>query len=243
MPDEPSHDDPIPARYTDAICISAAAFALIGAVCRACKIGVFDHETLLFIAVAPVILLVSRLKKFVLTKDGIEFLQFERELQKVRQEVEAVGKKVDEGQIVAAGNAQAEKELASFSDEHAELPVRAPGPRPDDPWAAVFPDQPKVNGARLIASYSQSQTLPNKLVVTLQLKLDEPFGEPPAYAMFYLHPTFHDHIRKVPIVDRQASLKLLAYGAFTAGVQVGQTELGIDLANEVYGFPEWFRSR
>jgi hypothetical protein len=61
-------------------------------------------------------------------------------------------------------------------------------------------------------------------------------------AIFHLHPTFHNHVRKVKVKDGKAQLDLLAYGSFTVGVSCdnGNTQLELDLA-ELPQVPKVFR--
>ena len=61
---------------------------------------------------------------------------------------------------------------------------------------------------------------------------------------FHLHPTFPRPVVEVPVVNGTASLKVHAYGAFTAGAECGNppVRLELDLADETVELPADFRA-
>lgn len=111
----------------------------------------------------------------------------------------------------------------------------------NDPWRGQFGGSAVAGGYRLSAEVKRSN-VPNFFSIKL---LVSRVGEATAReAEFFLHPTFPN-----PRVERKmnkfgnATLSLLAWGAFTVGVRLDNgVELELDLS-EVQDAPEVFRNR
>lgn len=112
---------------------------------------------------------------------------------------------------------------------------------PDDPQKGRWGGTPKRNGRELTGSVRSLSE--DYFEVTLDVRSD---GTRPLTdtVEFHLHPTFAKYIYTVPVSDGRASLKVLCWGAFTAGAVAdgGETTLELDLA-ENESFPETFRER
>ncbi len=112
---------------------------------------------------------------------------------------------------------------------------------PADPQKGRWGGEPSRNGRVITASVRQLS--PDFFELTLDVHAT---GQRPleGNVEFHLHPTFEKPVRNVPVVDGRATLKLVCWGAFTAGAVAdnGETTLEIDLAAD-NTFPPTFTSR
>jgi hypothetical protein len=115
-----------------------------------------------------------------------------------------------------------------------------PGPDHDDPWKNAFGGLSKVGDWELTASV-EALTISQLFRVTLRCKNNQ--KKQNALVKFFLHPTFSKQIRPVPTnAEGIAELRLIAWGAFTAGVLTDdQQKLELDLST--IDAPAIFRNR
>jgi hypothetical protein len=117
--------------------------------------------------------------------------------------------------------------------------VMEPGTVPGDPWAGKFGGQAAGGGFEIGAVVRPVAGNPDLFGVDLTI-----IGRPGGRARLYLHPTFPDAIRDLALdAQGRATQRLLAWGAFSVGVQFDTGQLReLNLA-DVPGAPERFRSR
>lgn len=124
-------------------------------------------------------------------------------------------------------------------------PAVEPGPDEDDPWKGAFGASAKADGAQLTARVAALRHKPGLFDIELLLEVEDE-AKRSAYdgkrAHFYLHPTFSRPVQAVRIRHGRARLPLVAYGAFTVGVQLpDQARLELDLS-ELADAPQAFRN-
>ncbi|MGP1354532.1 MAG: hypothetical protein ACTS1Z_14545 [Parasphingopyxis sp.] len=103
--------------------------------------------------------------------------------------------------------------------------ILSPGSVPDDPWKNVFGGSASVNGVTLSANVYPKKGDDELFSIEVKLAITETLrpGSSPAgsLARVYLHPTFPNSIREYTMAPGRdlLSIPLIAYGAFTVGVQ------------------------
>lgn len=113
-----------------------------------------------------------------------------------------------------------------------------PGDVQDDPWKGRFGGQSSNKTAELVATVRPVTARPGLFFVVLTIRGRDGAGSrslADSQARLYLHPSFPDPIIR-PVTfghDGQFELTLVAYGAFTLGVQFlpGGEVLELDLAS------------
>jgi cellulose biosynthesis protein BcsQ len=112
---------------------------------------------------------------------------------------------------------------------------------PDDPNKGRFGGSPIASGRKLAALVEPLSE--DWFAVTLEVSR---FGGESLEGIveFHLHPTFARSVERVEVKDGKASLRLHAWGAFTAGAVAddGMTRLELDLAEDP-SLPRKFRER
>lgn len=112
---------------------------------------------------------------------------------------------------------------------------------PNDPEKGMWGGQSIVNEKRITAKVLPIESNPNLFKVILLVKSYDTskfLGK----VTFHLHPTFINSVQTVESENGEAQLHLIAYGAFTVGVQTEDgTKLELDLAEDV-SFPFVFRN-
>lgn len=115
---------------------------------------------------------------------------------------------------------------------------------PDDPQKGKWGGEPKSASRELSASVRETGTAD---LFRVYLRLSKTTKDAPPIVgpvRFHLHPTFRQQVVTVPTDGEQADLVLIAWGAFTVGVESdnGTTRLELDLS-KLPGAPELFKSR
>ncbi len=115
---------------------------------------------------------------------------------------------------------------------------------PDDPQKGRWGGERSANGRVLSATVVATGT---KDLYRVTLRVSRAGASTPALrgdVRFHLHPTFNQQVVNVPGNGETADLVLIAFGAFTVGVEAdnGATRLELDLA-ELNEAPMEFRSR
>jgi hypothetical protein len=114
----------------------------------------------------------------------------------------------------------------------------------DDPQKGKWGGKPEVNGRKISANVrptSFNEEWFNVYLEVISTDANKPLiGE----VVFHLHPSFPNDVEKVNAENNIAALNLVAWGAFTVGVECdgGQTKLELDLA-ELPDAPHVFKSR
>lgn len=121
-------------------------------------------------------------------------------------------------------------------------PAEQPAYDPDDPQKGHWGGQAEANGRCLLAEVEAKAE--EWFVVRLRV---EPLPHSPKLTgavLFHLHDSFSQPIQVVRAKDGQARLSLVAWGAFTVGVEAdrGKTRLELDL-KDLPDAPSKFRSR
>jgi CHAT domain-containing protein/pYEATS domain-containing protein involved in immunity len=112
----------------------------------------------------------------------------------------------------------------------------------DDPNKYQFRGQPSRNGRTLSATVRPDDG--GWYQIKLEVRADSQSPRLTGSVAFHLHDTFADPVRVVSVRDGRASIRVLAWGAFTVGAEVdnGKTRLELDLA-ELKSAPRAFRER
>ena len=128
-----------------------------------------------------------------------------------------------------------------------DWPPVEPGELEDDPWKGQFGGQASNDKVRLSATVTPLVSRPGQyridlLVSPLRDDLRSVLATQPARV--YLHPTFGDPVRTVQFdLTGQIQIPLIAYGAFTVGLQLwDDTRVELDLA-QLPDAPAEFRAR
>lgn len=124
---------------------------------------------------------------------------------------------------------------ASAGDPMAGVPMVHPGAVPDDPWKFQFGSRQQNDEVTLSASVISLLSRPGLFQIQFDVRANSPAtaaqlaGQP---LRVYLHPTFSDPIRLMRFdLSGQLGLSLVAYGAFTIGVQLASGAVAeLDLA-------------
>lgn len=113
---------------------------------------------------------------------------------------------------------------------------------PDDPQKGKWGGHSIAEDKKLSATVIPVENSPHLFKVTLTVKSSDKskfLGK----VTFHLHPTFINVVRTVESENGVAQLHLIAYGAFTVGVETEDgTKLELDLAEDK-SFPEVFRAK
>jgi hypothetical protein len=127
--------------------------------------------------------------------------------------------------------------MISYLTGRQSIPTSDPG----DPQKGLWGGLPQAGNRELTASL-RSVTA-DYFEITLEVR---PTGSEPLAGdvQFHLHPAFPKPVQVVTPVDGKATLKVMAWGAFTVGAVTdnGRTKLELDLAQDS-SFPQVFRSR
>ena len=112
----------------------------------------------------------------------------------------------------------------------------------DDPEKGKWGNLSINNDKRITASVVAMENNPKLFKVTLHVTSINSSKSLKGKVTFHLHPTFVNSIRTIEAENGIAQLHLIAYGAFTVGVQIEDgTKLELNLAEDM-SFPEVFRN-
>lgn len=227
-----------------ALTVAAVACGLA----RACGLTTVDREVLLFLTMAGVFLVLERIRKLSITRDGISYEVVEQ----IREGLEAVQKEVQVATETARENQRAMTAGIGGKRRAPEPTGRLiresyretdPGVQdPEDVQKGRFGGKAVANGRRLSATVEPAKGDPNNFSVHLRVESLDPARPLAGEVAFHLHQSFLTPVRVIPVVGGAAQLDLLAYGAFTVGAIAddGATALELDLSQDP-SFPETFR--
>ena len=252
-------------------------FALAAALCGVArafgwaKPEQVDRDVLLFLLAAGVLLLLERVSKFSLTKDGMSWEtvksavaeSVKEQVAPVRNDMNAI--KTEVAQVEKTATRAEQTAVAGVGRREPSRPADAPPtnalkramqkekgkgrelPEPavtNDPQKNRFGGEPTRNGRELRAAVEESDYLPGLYYVTLEVRAT---AHPPKPLMgtvtFYLHDTFDQPVQTVAVSkEGVARLEVSAYGAFTVGAVADEGETLLELdLAEVAEFPKAFR--
>jgi hypothetical protein len=229
--------------------LSAAAVAC--ALARSLGIKDVDRDVLYFLVAACAFLVLERIKRFSVGKEGISAELAEsikREISSVTEKaVEEVGQAAVVGAIVAKEGVGKAREDKPQDESIATLLARLPPPGQvdrTDPQKGRFGGLPERNGRRLDVDVRPSLSTLGIYRIKLKVYSTDTINPLNGEVLFFLHNTFERDVRSVPVKDGVARLDLLSYGAFTVGAIAdnGETFLELDLALDER-FPKEFRER
>ncbi len=208
-----------------------------------------ETTSLYLLIIACVALAFPEVEKFSFSKDGISLeKRFER-LDERMDQVQAGNAELSTAMTTGVGGKAAPAAKAALS--HPETPAAALAPvheeapqDPDDPQAGRWGGSAEVGGRRVCATVVPSSLRSDWFKVEVVVESTSPNKPLSGTATFHLHPTFQENPAVRPVVGGVAKLELLAWGAFTVGVEAdgGATRLEINLAG-VKGAPAAFTSR
>lgn len=192
--------------------------------------------SLYLLIIACAALVFPEIEKLSFGKDG---LSLEKRLERIDERVEGV----------RAGAAELSSIVSSGIGGKAIVAKPAPSsvgsPRdPDDPQAGRWGNKSEANGRRVSATVRPSRLRPDWFKIDLLVESTDSRQPLTGTATFHLHPTFQENVAIRPVIDGCVKLDILAWGAFTVGVETddGKTQLEINLA-EVPGAPKAFTVR
>ncbi|MFT3785221.1 MAG: hypothetical protein QM770_03525 [Tepidisphaeraceae bacterium] len=211
----------------------------------------------LYLLLAGVLVILPRVAKAKLTKDGLEFERFEERAAgqldqtaaslKALQQRLSILEEAERGRNatpIPAGAKAVEKDASdllpkAYVDELRRRHVRI-GPDPDDPLKLGVMTN-SANGFTLSATVVTDATQPNWFEIQFELK--KPADSNAKSADLILHPTFSPFVQPFGFEGRIARTQVWAWGAFTIAVVVDDgTELRLDLGGLLTA-PAAFRLR
>lgn len=171
-----------------------------------------------------------------------------RDVQKLEEELEQKEKEISEKEKIAE---QTLEELHALDNTYRDVELSEriklfnnKSSESDDPNAGEFGGLATVNNRTLKAIVTTTTFDNERFNVSLTVEstaADKPLT---GTVTFHLHPTFRSKIREVPVENGIAKLNLIAWGAFTVGVECdnGETRLELDLA-KLADAPALFKER
>lgn len=114
----------------------------------------------------------------------------------------------------------------------------------NDPQKGKWGGKQELNGRKVSASVWESSVDKEWFNVTIEVRSTDESKPLEGDVIFHLHPSFPTDVRTVTSEKGLATLQLIAYGAFTVGIECDdkQTQLEIDLA-ELPEAPALFKNR
>ncbi len=114
----------------------------------------------------------------------------------------------------------------------------------DDPNAGKFGGKAEVNGRRLQAHVEETGFDPERFFVELEVLSTDTNKPLEGEVKIFLHPTYRQPERVLPVINGRVDLHLVAWGSYTVGVECdnGQTKLELDLS-KIPGVPQKFAER
>lgn len=114
----------------------------------------------------------------------------------------------------------------------------------DDPHAGKFGGKAEVNGRKIEAHVEETPFDPNRFFVELEVFSTDNNKPLEGEVKFFLHPTYRNPERVLPVINGRVDLHLVAWGSYTVGVECdnGQTKLELDLS-KIPGAPQKFAER
>lgn len=196
-----------------------------------------DYQTLLFFAAAAIFILLERVKKINIGKDGIEaeFVEKFKDIQEIVRENTSV---IASG---IGGKQKIQSKGVSKALTNANL-INKEILDPTDPQKGRFGGKSVNNERKISASVIPSKSSPGNYKIKLKVESTNSSNRLQGNVVFYLHNTFTQNERYVKVQGGVAELDLIAYGAFTVGAVAdnGNTLLELDLSQDE-DFPYEFR--
>lgn len=195
-----------------------------------------DEKTAIFLGLAVVTLVIDKVTKF--KGFGIEF---EKEVEQLKEDVEDVKKNV-EGVEAAVGGLEREIGPGSKSGNAGASLVR-PGivntegvTNPDDPNKGRFGKSAEANFRKITATITPAAgPKSSRCEVRVKVQSTDPENHPlKGKVTLHLHPTFGKWTKyDLDVRGGLAEDKLISYGAFTIGAEAdgGETRLELDLVD------------
>lgn len=114
----------------------------------------------------------------------------------------------------------------------------------DDPHAGKFGGKAEANGRKIEAHVEETPFDPNRFFVELEVFSTDTNKPLEGEVKFFLHPTYRNPERVLPVLNGRVDLHLVAWGSYTVGVECdnGQTKLELDLS-KIPGVPQKFAER
>jgi hypothetical protein len=114
----------------------------------------------------------------------------------------------------------------------------------DDPHAGQFGGKAEVNGRKIEAHVEETPFDPNRFFVELEVFSTDNNKPLEGEVKIFLHPTYRNPERVLPVINGRVDLHLVAWGSYTVGVECdnGQTKLELDLS-KIPGVPQKFAER
>jgi len=209
----------------------------------------FDEVSLIALAVAVGLVFLPYIDSIAFGDLKIRFRALEAEMantKEISSQAMEISKAADDAS--KTGDSQA-MFVASAAPDAAKLVSEVdntirPGPEPDDPWKGQFGGHSTANGRRLSARVSEIIGDAGWFLISLVVDSIDSRRPLQGSVEFFLHDSFPNPHRSIPVIDGRAELRLRSWGAFTVGVLAdsGKTHLELDLAEDV-SFPSAFRER
>ncbi|MBI4438169.1 hypothetical protein HY631_04425 [Candidatus Uhrbacteria bacterium] len=216
-----------------------------------------DDTAARFFLVAGAVTILHRVKSLSFGDNKIEMQDLQAALETQRGEIERVRGRVKEvaddldatgavfDHIPRPGGSRPVAEEDMLLDVEGDR-GRAVGAAPadEDPHKGKWGGMAAANDRRLCAIVVAVPGSASWFRVRLRVCSTNPGDPLTGSVTFHLHPTFPSPVVTRPVEDGEATLSLLAWGAFTVGASCdgGDTRLELDLA-QLESAPEVFRSR
>jgi hypothetical protein len=201
-----------------------SAVSVVCALLHAAYPDRFDEKTAMFLAVAVVALVIHQITKF----KGLG-IEFEKEVQRLKEQVKSVGDAVgDLEKDVGPGSKSAAPPPGTVTPAVAGATVNR-----EDPNKGQFGGSSEANGRKLTATIKPLAG-PESARCQVRIKVESTDAARPltGKVKLYLHPTFGNWSSyDLPVRGGVAEDEIVSYGAFTIGAEAdsGKTRLELDL--------------
>lgn len=167
----------------------------------------------------------------------------------VKRVQDQINPTIDFKKLVAAGLVQGDRpnpeRLKEQTDKNVVKLAGAdeikPGTHKDDPWKGVFGKSRDPDKARELIAEVKQVPKSEYCSVRLTVRATDPAKALTGTVKFFLHDTFPEPIKTVPVEGGVATLLIAAWGAFTVGALAddGATKLELDLSQESSAPADW----
>lgn len=166
----------------------------------------------------------------------------QNELDKVKEEIQL---KENELEIVQTADQMKTEDIKALSETLASKKLNnLKKSEAVDPHKGKWGGKAEVNGRKVIARVRETTYDQELFNIHLEVFSTDVLKPLTGEVVFHVHPTFPFDSKTAKVINGKAELHLVAYGAFTVGIECdgGETQLEIDLA-ETADAPQLFRDR
>lgn len=171
-------------------------------------------------------------KKFIESLSEKVLRETREEVARTRNKLELVSQQADSAKSIATVAAETVAPAPNVKGSVDTTSALLPEGRDvsGDPWKGKFGGLPARGDRKLEATLSPIDGDSQLMAVHLRVTSSDPANPLQGTVQFYLHPTFPQHVRSVPVKDGSAGLSVISYGGFTVGAETDEGKLELDLS-------------